>query len=103
MKVAAITNFETLTENAKAILDDWGSERGPKGNLLRPWVSPSDPLYKKANRAYELAIADLDTASPSIGDILDSIDLYMGVDRSGSFWDVPDIEYESRQPAGDFF
>src|SRR6266498_3233324 len=82
-ELPATQNY-SLDEATKVLLDEWGRERGADGDLLRPWVDPRHPLHEKANRAHQLVMADPMTAFAPIGDVLDSIDRYMGVGKSAT-------------------
>jgi len=68
-----------LDADTKALLDEWGSERGPSGEPLRPWVDPKHPLHEKATRAHAMVMADPMTAFADVSTVLEAIDKHMGV------------------------
>lgn len=84
----AVQNYQ-LDETSRVLLDQWGSERGADGHLLRPWVDERHPLHQKAQQAHRLVMADPTTAFAPIGDVLDAIDGYMGIDRQQRTVGVP--------------
>lgn len=74
------TDFEDdLDPDTTQAIIAWRDERGPDGNLLRPWFNPRHPLHEKAKMVSAAVNVDPDIAPDDHRAAMAAIDRLMGV------------------------